>query len=70
MKVLLSDATLRQQMLLAVTEDDRLHVAEVMSLLTLLQGRVEPARLLARSTREAPALARKILMGWADKQLA
>ncbi|MDJ0604896.1 MAG: AarF/ABC1/UbiB kinase family protein, partial [Microcystis sp. M53602_WE12] len=37
---------LRRQLLLALTEDDRLHTAEVQRLWGLIQGELQPRRLL------------------------
>ena len=37
---------LRRQLLLALTEDDRLHTAEVQRLWSLIQGELQPRRLL------------------------
>ncbi len=44
---------LRRQLLLALTEDDRLHTAEVQRLWGLIQGELQPRRLLDVAMSEA-----------------
>jgi hypothetical protein len=56
-------------MLMALTEDNKLHVAEVLSVLRLIQGDIQPRRLIQDLVQEAPKLGRQALLSWADKVL-
>ncbi len=69
LRVLAQDDKIRSQLLLALTEDNRLHVAEVMHLLDLVRDEVEPSKLAGQLLRELPSLSRAALLGWADRVL-
>ena len=56
-------------MLLALTEDNKMHVAEVLSVLRLVQADIKPRRLLGDLVNEVPSLGRQVLLGWADRVL-
>ena len=55
LQLLITDEQLRTQLILALTEDDRLHVDEVARLLAVLQGGVKVDK-LAQTATVAPAL--------------
>ena len=57
------------QMLQALTEDNKLHVAEVLSVLRLVQADIKPRRLLGDLVSEVPSLGRQVLLSWADRVL-
>jgi hypothetical protein len=69
LRVLLLDDRLRTQILLALTEDNKLHVAEVLSVLRLVQNDIQPSKLVSDLAKEMPLLGRQLLVGWADKVL-
>jgi predicted unusual protein kinase regulating ubiquinone biosynthesis (AarF/ABC1/UbiB family) len=69
LRVLLLDDRLRTQILLALTEDNKLHVAEVLSVLRLVQNDIQPSKLMTDLAKEMPLLGRQLLVGWADKVL-
>ena len=69
LRVLLTDERLRSQVLLALTEDNRLHVEEVQEVLALLQGEVDPQKLVGGFLQELPALSRQLVLKWADRVL-
>ena len=69
LRVLLLDDRLRTQVLLALTEDNKLHVAEVLSVLRLVQSDIQPSKLVADLARDLPSIGRQVLLGWADKVL-
>ncbi|GAB4822222.1 hypothetical protein N2152v2_009268, partial [Parachlorella kessleri] len=69
-KVVLLDDSLRRQLLIAFTEDDRLHLREVAGLLRLVQNDVNPQRLVAGGLQSLPSLARQLAVSWSDKVLA
>uniref|UniRef100_A0A7R9YW22 Protein kinase domain-containing protein n=1 Tax=Chlamydomonas euryale TaxID=1486919 RepID=A0A7R9YW22_9CHLO len=68
-RVFLLDDRLRTQIMLALTEDDRLRIPEVMSVLRLVQADVKPDRLVRDLVRDAPSLGRDVLLSWADRVL-
>lgn len=68
-RVVLLDDELRRQLLLAFTEDNRLHVNEVVRLLNMVQGEVDTRRLVADTAANLPNLARQLVMNWSDKVL-
>jgi hypothetical protein len=68
-QVLAQDERIRAQLLMALTEDNRLHVPEVVSLLELLRQDVDPRRLVGQLIGELPAISRSLMLGWADKVL-
>lgn len=69
-KVVLLDDELRRQLLLAFTEDNRLHVAEVSRLLAMVQGEVDTRKLVSETALSLPTLARQLVMNWSDRILA
>jgi hypothetical protein len=68
-RLLLLDEKLRQQVVMALTEDNQLHVAEVREVLALLQGDVNPGRLVQQVVRDLPSIGRQVMLSWADKVL-
>jgi len=68
-RVLLLDERLRTQVIMALTEDNKLRVPEVMSVLRLVQDDIQPNKLIQDFVRGAPQLSRQVLLGWADKVL-
>eukprot|EP00882_Tetradesmus_deserticola_P002208 GHRQ01002360.1.p1 GENE.GHRQ01002360.1~~GHRQ01002360.1.p1 ORF type:complete len:697 (+),score=310.24 GHRQ01002360.1:143-2092(+) len=68
-RLLLLDESLRRQVLMALTEDNQLHVAEVRQVLALLQDDVSPARLAQQVVRDLPSIGRQVMLSWADKVL-
>lgn len=56
-------------MLLALTEDNTLHVAEVAKVLSLVQADIDPRRLAGDVVRGLPQLSRQLMLNWADKVL-
>jgi len=68
--LLLTDSKLRQQLILAVTEDDRLQVDEISRLLVMLQKEVKVEKLVNDVVADAPNLFRKFALSWSNKVLA
>ena len=69
-RVVLLDDQLRRQLLLAFTEDNRLHVTEVARLLAMVRGEVNTGRVVAETAANLPSLARQLVMNWSDRILA
>jgi hypothetical protein len=68
-RLLLIDEKLRRQIIMALTEDNRLHVSEVQQVLSLLQGDVNPGQLVGQVVRDLPSIGRQAMLSWADKVL-
>ena len=69
-RVLLLDSALRTQLIAALTEDDRLHIAEVRSLLALVQDDVNVPALAGSLVSDLPALSRSVVLSWSDRVLS
>lgn len=69
-QLFLSDASLRSDLIRAFTEDDILHVDELLRLLRSVQGDVRLDEVVAEIARRAPSLARKFAFGWSETVLA
>ena len=68
--LLLTDAKLRQQLVLALTEDDRLQVDEITRLLAVLQREVNVQKVVQNAVTDGPNIARKFALSWSSKVLA
>jgi predicted unusual protein kinase regulating ubiquinone biosynthesis (AarF/ABC1/UbiB family) len=68
-RVVLLDSELRRQLLLAFTEDNRLHFTEVARLLAMIQGEVNTGKLVADTAANLPTLARQLAVNWSDRVL-
>ena len=71
-RLVLLDEQLRQQLLIAFTEDDRLHFEEIQRIVRLLGGNsnsINARQLLQSSARNLPTLARDIALQWSDRIL-
>lgn len=69
-QTVLLDEDLRNQLLLAFTEDDRLHVAEVQKLLQMIQGEIDARKIVSNSVTKLPQLARTFALGWSNRVLS
>lgn len=68
-RLLLLDEKLRRQVIMALTEDNQLHVAEVREVLALLQDDISPGRVAQQVVRDLPSIGRQVMLSWADKVL-
>ncbi|KAK9785023.1 hypothetical protein WJX73_005206 [Symbiochloris irregularis] len=68
-RVVLLDDDLRRQLLLALTENDRLHVEEVAHLYSMVQNDINPQKILTQTLGDLPALSRSMLLAWSEKVL-
>lgn len=68
-RLVMTDARLRQQLVEALTEDNRLHVDEVAKLLAMLGGDVDPRRIVGQVVSDLPTLSRQVMLSWADRVL-
>ena len=65
-----TDDELRTQLLLAVTEDDRLHGEEVQRLAALLGEEIKVDKLARDAVNDGPGFLRKMALSWSDKVLS
>jgi hypothetical protein len=69
LRVMLLDDRLRSQIIMALTEDNKLRVEEAMSVLRLVAPDIQPQRLVTDLLRDAPSISRQLLLSWADRVL-
>eukprot|EP00884_Botryococcus_braunii_P017323 jgi/Botrbrau1/4274/Bobra.0390s0014.1 len=69
-RVVLLDEGLRRQLLLALTEDNRLHVEEIQQLLELVSGDIDLPRVATATLGNLPNLSRQLMLSWSDRVLA
>ena len=69
-RVLLLDTVLREQLIAALTEDNRLHIDEVRSLLALVQDEVDVPGLAGALVTDLPAISRSLVLSWSDRVLS
>lgn len=70
LRVVATDPDLRAQVLLALTQDNRLQVEEVSAILRLVQNDINPQRLIGSLVSDLPGMSRQVMLTWADKVLA
>ncbi|CAI7791734.1 unnamed protein product [Closterium sp. NIES-53] len=68
-RVLLMDPGLRRQLLLAFTQDSRLHVKEVMDLYRLVADDLPTDDLVGDIVEGIPSIGRDLLLSWSDSIL-
>ena len=69
-QLLITDSELRLQILMAVTEDNRLHVEEIQRLVALLQDDIKVDKLATTAVNDGPAFVRKMALSWSEKVLS
>ncbi|MEW5313691.1 MAG: hypothetical protein WDW38_005236 [Sanguina aurantia] len=69
LRIVLLDNKLRTQVIMALTEDNKLHVEEVLGLLKLVQDDIDPQKLAGDVISSVPSLGRQLLLNWADRVL-
>ncbi|CAL5228284.1 g11389 [Coccomyxa viridis] len=68
-RVVLLDEKLRSQLLQALTEDNRLHIDEVAQLVRMIQGDIDPSKLVTQTVTTLPSLSRQLMLQWSDRVL-
>ncbi|KAL2649341.1 hypothetical protein R1flu_017469 [Riccia fluitans] len=69
-RVMVTDAGLRRQLLLAFTEDSRLHIQEVVDIYRLVEGEFDPATVVTDVIRGIPNVAREMILSWSESVLS
>lgn len=68
-RVVIMDAGIRHQLLMAFTEDSRLHIRELMDIYRLVEGEINVTDLLANVVQGVPAALRDLMLSWSDSVL-
>jgi len=69
-KLLLQDNKLRTQLLMAFTEDNRLHTEELLEIYRLVEGEIEPVQVANSLLADLPKLSRELALSWSNRVLA
>jgi len=69
-KVVLTDPYIRNALITALTQDDRLHVEELARIASLMEGNINPQAVLSQAFEVGPKFARNMLKQWSDKIIA
>lgn len=68
-RVVLTDAGIRRQLLMAFTEDSRLHVGELLEIYKLVEGEVNVPNLVVDIVQGIPAATRDLMLSWTESIL-
>lgn len=69
-RVVVTDAELRRQLLMAFTEDSRLHVRELYDIYRLVEGEFNPSTVLTELVQGLPNVTRDLMLSWSDSVLS
>ena len=69
-QVVLTDRKLRTQLIDALTEGNQLRLDEALKVVRLLEGDVDPQKVVNDALRDFPSISRKVMLSWADQVLA
>lgn len=69
-RVVVTDAELRRQLLMAFTEDSRLHVRELYDIYRLVEGEFNPSTVLIDLVQGLPNVTRDLMLSWSDAVLS
>lgn len=68
-RVVMMDAGIRRQLLMAFTEDSRLHIRELMDIYRLVEGEFNVGDLLVDLVQGIPGVTRDVMLSWSDSVL-
>ncbi|MCO5609155.1 hypothetical protein L7F22_063377 [Adiantum nelumboides] len=68
-RVVLSDAGIRRQLLMAFTEDSRLHIQELLDIYRLIEGEFDFGNLVVDIVQGIPAATRDFMLSWSESVL-
>ncbi|XP_078437867.1 protein kinase superfamily protein [Wolffia australiana] len=69
-KMFLIDSGIRRQLLMAFTEDSRLHVQELVDIYRLVEGELDVPSVAIELFRDLPNLTREFMLSWSDSVLS
>ncbi|KAK9129085.1 hypothetical protein Syun_017882 [Stephania yunnanensis] len=68
-RLFLIDAGIRRQLLLALTEDSKLHIQELVDVYRLVQGDIDIPTVALEVARDLPEFTRDLILAWSDSVL-
>ncbi|KAH7443780.1 hypothetical protein KP509_02G050500 [Ceratopteris richardii] len=68
-RVVLTDAGIRRQLLMAFTEDSRLHIEELLDIYRLIEGELDFGNLVIDIVQGIPAVTRELMLSWSESVL-
>ncbi|KAI5074107.1 hypothetical protein GOP47_0010068 [Adiantum capillus-veneris] len=68
-RVVLTDAGIRRQLLMAFTEDSRLHIQELLDIYRLVEGEFDFGNLVVDIVQGIPAATRDLMLSWSESVL-
>ncbi|CAA7406440.1 unnamed protein product [Spirodela intermedia] len=69
-KTFLIDSGIRRQLLLALTEDSRLHIQELVDIYRLVEDELDVRSVAFEFLRDLPAVTRDLMLSWSDSVLS
>ncbi|KAK4728049.1 hypothetical protein R3W88_021037 [Solanum pinnatisectum] len=69
-RLFIIDERIRRQLLLALTEDSKLHIQEVVDVYRLLEDQVDVPSMAMELAQDLPSVARDILLSWSSSVLS
>ncbi|KAF6151954.1 hypothetical protein GIB67_010528 [Kingdonia uniflora] len=69
-RLVLVDEGIRRQLLLALTEDSKLHIQELVDVYRLVEDEFDVPSVALKFAREIPSVARDLILSWSDSVLA
>jgi len=69
-RLFVTDAGIRRQLLLAMTEDSKLHIEELVDVYRLVEDQIDIRSVTMEVARDVPAFVRDILLSWSDSVLS
>ncbi|KAF5204935.1 Activity of bc1 complex kinase 1 protein [Thalictrum thalictroides] len=69
-RLFIVDEGIRRQLLLALTEDSKLHIQELVDVYRLVQDEIDVPSVALGMARDLPAVTRDIMLSWSDSILA
>ncbi|KAK9699675.1 hypothetical protein RND81_08G188600 [Saponaria officinalis] len=69
-KMIFIDEGIRRQLLLALTEDSKLHVQELIDVYRLVEDQIDVPTVAVEMARDLPTMARDIMLSWSNSVLS
>ncbi|MED6209656.1 Protein ACTIVITY OF BC1 COMPLEX KINASE 1, chloroplastic, partial [Stylosanthes scabra] len=69
-RLFIIDEGIRRQLLLALTEDSKLHVEELVDVYRLLEDQIDLPSVAVEVARDFPTVVRDVLLSWSDRVLS
>ncbi|KAL3650994.1 Protein ACTIVITY OF BC1 COMPLEX KINASE 1, chloroplastic [Castilleja foliolosa] len=69
-RLFLIDEGIRRQLLLALTEDSKLHIQELVDVYRLLEDQIDVPSVALQVAQDIPSVARDVILSWSDSVLS